>query len=223
MPASEKTIFGDEAHIASLASDGGGVTTPSHDCPFSSQTQVKAQVSLFPYQSTSEPAQPECVLTKLNIISCHNCTAKGDFKIIQHHVKVTGREPDILGISCGARQRPAGCRNLQELVQFSQPPPRFPAVWGIIPSLFSNHSQTLWDQAFQSVLTETVQCEFNQIKYGGNFLSGFILFFFNCQNAMKGPKTDKEKLLSQSRKSLLCTLWDEMMKWRIIILLLLYW
>lgn len=59
---SEKNILGDETHIASLASDGG-VTTPSQDCPFSSQTQVKAQVSLFPYQSTSELAQPECVLT----------------------------------------------------------------------------------------------------------------------------------------------------------------
>ncbi|XP_026233822.1 LIM domain only protein 7-like isoform X2 [Anabas testudineus] len=36
-------VLGEETHIVSLASDGGGVTTPSQDCPFSSQTQVKSQ------------------------------------------------------------------------------------------------------------------------------------------------------------------------------------
>ncbi|XP_067352314.1 LIM domain only protein 7-like isoform X3 [Channa argus] len=43
IPASDGNILGEETHIASLASDGAGVTTPSQDCPFSSQTQVKAQ------------------------------------------------------------------------------------------------------------------------------------------------------------------------------------
>lgn len=55
-------ILGEETHIVSLASDGGGVTTPSQDCPFSSQTQVKSQVSRFSYQPTSELVQPEHVL-----------------------------------------------------------------------------------------------------------------------------------------------------------------
>lgn len=112
---------------------------------------------------------------KPNLISGHNCIAKRD-KNIQHHTKVTGREPNnILGISWGAQQRPAGCRNLQELVQLSQPPPRFPAVWGIIPSLLCNHSQTIWDQAFQSAHAETVQCESNQIKCGNVCLHLFCV------------------------------------------------
>ncbi|XP_070826282.1 LIM domain only protein 7b [Chaetodon trifascialis] len=56
MPASDGNILGGETHFASLASDGAGVITPSLDCPFSSQTQVKAQ-------GTSELAQEENVFT----------------------------------------------------------------------------------------------------------------------------------------------------------------
>ncbi|XP_059214285.1 LIM domain only protein 7b [Centropristis striata] len=43
MPASGGNVLGEETHFASLASDGAGVTTPSPEYPFSSQTQVKAQ------------------------------------------------------------------------------------------------------------------------------------------------------------------------------------
>lgn len=63
MPASDGNILGEETHFASLASDGAGVTTPSLDCPFSSQTQVKAQGSPAPVIPTSEPGQPENVFT----------------------------------------------------------------------------------------------------------------------------------------------------------------
>ncbi|XP_044207862.1 LIM domain only protein 7-like isoform X5 [Thunnus albacares] len=59
MPASDGNILGEETHLTSLASDGAGVTTPSLDYPFSSQTQVKAQGSPAPFQLTSEPVQPE--------------------------------------------------------------------------------------------------------------------------------------------------------------------
>ncbi|XP_035508239.1 LIM domain only protein 7b isoform X2 [Morone saxatilis] len=54
MPASDGNILGEETHFASLASDGTGVTTPSLDCPFSSQTQVKAEGSPAPFEPTSE-------------------------------------------------------------------------------------------------------------------------------------------------------------------------
>ncbi|KAM7424309.1 hypothetical protein PAMA_000580 [Pampus argenteus] len=50
MPASDGNILGEATHFASLATDGAGVTTPSLDCPFSSQTQVKAQGSPAPVQ-----------------------------------------------------------------------------------------------------------------------------------------------------------------------------
>ncbi|XP_054468375.1 LIM domain only protein 7-like isoform X2 [Anoplopoma fimbria] len=63
MPASDGNIFGEETHSASLASDGAGVTTPSLDCPFSSQTQVKVQCSPAPLQFKTELAQPEKVFT----------------------------------------------------------------------------------------------------------------------------------------------------------------
>lgn len=63
MPASDGNILGEETHFASLASEGAGVTTPSLDCPFSSQTQVKAQCSPAPLQSASDLAQPESVFT----------------------------------------------------------------------------------------------------------------------------------------------------------------
>lgn len=63
MPASDGNILGEEAHFASLASDGAGVTTPSLDFPFSSQSQVKAQGSPAPLQPTSELAQAENVFT----------------------------------------------------------------------------------------------------------------------------------------------------------------
>ncbi|XP_044049769.1 LIM domain only protein 7b isoform X11 [Siniperca chuatsi] len=63
MPASDGNILGEETHFASLASDGAGVTTPSLDYPFSSQTQAKAQGSPAPFQPTSELAQSENVFT----------------------------------------------------------------------------------------------------------------------------------------------------------------
>ncbi|TDH16961.1 hypothetical protein EPR50_G00003500 [Perca flavescens] len=44
MPASDGIVLGEETHFASVASDGTGVTNPSLDCPFSTQTQVKAGV-----------------------------------------------------------------------------------------------------------------------------------------------------------------------------------
>uniref|UniRef100_UPI0037E80192 LIM domain only protein 7-like isoform X3 n=1 Tax=Semicossyphus pulcher TaxID=241346 RepID=UPI0037E80192 len=63
MPVSDGIILGEETHFASLASDGAGVTTPSPDYPFSSQTHVKAQGLLPPLQPTSEPALPENIFT----------------------------------------------------------------------------------------------------------------------------------------------------------------
>ncbi|XP_039984836.1 LIM domain only protein 7-like isoform X2 [Xiphias gladius] len=63
MPASDGNILGEEIHFASLASDGEGFTTPSLDCPLSSQTHVKSQGSPAPFQTTSELAQPETVST----------------------------------------------------------------------------------------------------------------------------------------------------------------
>ncbi|XP_037610238.1 LIM domain only protein 7b isoform X3 [Sebastes umbrosus] len=74
MPASDGNILEEETQVASLASDGAGVTTPSPDCPFSSQTQVKAQGSPAPLQPTSELAQPENVFT--NQISTLTTTTK---------------------------------------------------------------------------------------------------------------------------------------------------
>lgn len=58
MPASDGTAL-EEAPFASLASDGAGVTTPSLEFPFSSQTQVKGQSSPASAQPASKPAQAE--------------------------------------------------------------------------------------------------------------------------------------------------------------------
>lgn len=58
MPASDGAIL-EEGRFASLASNGAGVTTPSLEFPFSSQTQVKGQISLTPAQPSSKCAQPE--------------------------------------------------------------------------------------------------------------------------------------------------------------------
>ncbi|XP_078031109.1 LIM domain only protein 7 isoform X4 [Epinephelus lanceolatus] len=74
MPASDGNILGEETHLASLATDGAGVTTPSLDCPFSSQTQVKAQGSPAPPQPTFELVKPENVFT--NQISTLTTTLK---------------------------------------------------------------------------------------------------------------------------------------------------
>nr|XP_020508508.1 LIM domain only protein 7-like isoform X7 [Labrus bergylta] len=63
MPASDGIILGEETHFASLASDGAGVTTPSPDCPFSSQTPIRAQGCLDPFEPTAESAQSENVFT----------------------------------------------------------------------------------------------------------------------------------------------------------------
>lgn len=65
MPVSDGNISGEETHSASLASDGAGVTTPSLDCPFSSQTQVKARCSTASLQPTTELAQPENCFTNV--------------------------------------------------------------------------------------------------------------------------------------------------------------
>lgn len=74
IPASDGNILGEKTHFASLASDGAGVTTPSQDCPFSSQTQVKAQGGPAPFKPTPELAQPENVRT--NQISTLTTTMK---------------------------------------------------------------------------------------------------------------------------------------------------
>lgn len=58
MPASDGAIL-EAGRFASLASNGAGVATPSLEFPFSSQTQVKGQISLTPAPPSSEPAQPE--------------------------------------------------------------------------------------------------------------------------------------------------------------------
>lgn len=55
MPASGHHVVGEETYSASLATDGAAVATPSLDCPFSSQTEVKAQGS--PVPSTFESVQ----------------------------------------------------------------------------------------------------------------------------------------------------------------------
>ncbi|XP_029353693.1 LIM domain only protein 7b isoform X2 [Echeneis naucrates] len=57
MPGPDGDILGEETNIASLASDGVGVTTPSLDFPFTSLTQVKAQG----IQPTTELEQPQTV------------------------------------------------------------------------------------------------------------------------------------------------------------------
>lgn len=59
MPASDDTVLGGESPFASLASEGTGVTTPSLEFPFSSQTQVKGQSSPAPAQPSSKPAESE--------------------------------------------------------------------------------------------------------------------------------------------------------------------
>lgn len=61
IPASNGNILIEETHFASLASDGAGVTTPSLDYPFSSQTQIKALGSPAPSQPASELAQQDNV------------------------------------------------------------------------------------------------------------------------------------------------------------------
>lgn len=63
MPASDGTILGEETPFASLASEGAGVTTPSLEFPFSSQTQVKGQSSPAPTQPSSKPAESEKMST----------------------------------------------------------------------------------------------------------------------------------------------------------------
>lgn len=56
MPASDGTVLVEESPFASLASEGAGVTTPSLEFPFSSQTQVKSQSSPAPTQPSFKPA-----------------------------------------------------------------------------------------------------------------------------------------------------------------------
>lgn len=56
MPTSTGSVFEDETHFASLASDGARVTTPSLHHPFTSQTQIFIQ-------SPPEQAQTRNILT----------------------------------------------------------------------------------------------------------------------------------------------------------------
>lgn len=65
MPASDGNFLGEETQFASLASDGAGVTTPTPDCTFSSQTQVKAQGSTTLFKSSYEMTQPENQISTL--------------------------------------------------------------------------------------------------------------------------------------------------------------
>lgn len=74
MPTSDGNILGEKTHFASLASGGAGVTLPSLDRPFSSQTHIKAQGSPAPLQTTPELAQPESVF--INQISTLITTLK---------------------------------------------------------------------------------------------------------------------------------------------------
>ncbi|XP_073321320.1 LIM domain only protein 7b isoform X4 [Pagrus major] len=74
MPASDGNILGEESHFASLASDGAGVTTPSPDCPFSSQTQVKAQGGPAPFQPTSENVFTRQISTLITTIQPNKTT-----------------------------------------------------------------------------------------------------------------------------------------------------
>ncbi|XP_068178823.1 LIM domain only protein 7-like isoform X2 [Antennarius striatus] len=64
MPVSDRGVLGEETHFASLATDKGAVTTPPLDCPFSSQTQVKALGSPTASQPKSDLAQPDNSYTK---------------------------------------------------------------------------------------------------------------------------------------------------------------
>lgn len=59
MPASDGNILGEKNHFASVASVGARVTTPSLNCPLSSQTHVKAQCSPASLLPTSEVVKPE--------------------------------------------------------------------------------------------------------------------------------------------------------------------
>lgn len=59
MPASDGNILGEKNHFASVASVGTRVTTPSPDCPLSSQTQVKAQCRPASLLPTSEVVKAE--------------------------------------------------------------------------------------------------------------------------------------------------------------------
>lgn len=59
MPASDGNILGEKNHFASVASVGARVTTPSPDCPLSSQTRVEAQCRPASLLPTSEVAKAE--------------------------------------------------------------------------------------------------------------------------------------------------------------------
>ncbi|XP_034737706.1 LIM domain only protein 7-like isoform X3 [Etheostoma cragini] len=69
MPTSDGIVLSDETYFASLASDGTGVTTPSLDCPFSSQTQGQGQGSPAHFQ----PRDPtEAILSQKELPFCHD-------------------------------------------------------------------------------------------------------------------------------------------------------
>ncbi|KAI3377558.1 hypothetical protein L3Q82_008726 [Scortum barcoo] len=97
MPASDGNVVGEGTYFASLASDGAGVTTPSPDCSFSSQTQVKAQGRPAPFQPTSEPAQAENVFTN------------------QVSTLTTTLQPNKIAKSASTRDPPASVSSYKEL------------------------------------------------------------------------------------------------------------
>ncbi|XP_028999610.1 LIM domain only protein 7-like isoform X6 [Betta splendens] len=77
--ACEGRVLGEETHVA-LASDGAGVTTPSSSRPFSSQTQVRAQVSLTGHQPEQATAkQVSTLITTLQPKEVSKSTSTRDF------------------------------------------------------------------------------------------------------------------------------------------------
>lgn len=103
MPASYDTILGQETHFGSLASEGRRVTTPSQDCPFSSQTHVKAQCSPPPFQPTSEKPRIENYFTN------------------QISTLTTTLQPNKATKSISSKDRPASMLNQKDL-QFCADP-----------------------------------------------------------------------------------------------------
>lgn len=97
MPASYDTILGQETHFGSLASEGRRVTTPSQDCPFSSQTHVKAQCSPPPFQPTSEKPWIENYFTN------------------QISTLTTTLQPNKATKSISSKDRPASMSNQKDL------------------------------------------------------------------------------------------------------------
>ncbi|KAM3624731.1 uncharacterized protein V6R79_000721 [Siganus canaliculatus] len=69
MPASDVDFLREQTHFASLASDGRGVTTPSLEYPFSSQTQVKSQGIPTPFNPMSDLGQAGVVTNQISTLT----------------------------------------------------------------------------------------------------------------------------------------------------------